>query len=151
VNRTWEGIRVRSRIIKKSATLREAITGDTPAHNAYVRMRLAGSYGYMSGIWSQKNDFVRTIALESRVRDILQKLMEQDPSNASYQHYFYESSYWLGFYRQTSGDTDGALRTYRKLCADLDSFVAADPREAGAKADLARCERSLGALLVAKR
>src|SRR5215831_6084770 len=88
---------------------------------------------------------------KARVRDILQKLMEQDPSNASYQHYFYESSYWLGFYRQTSGDTDGALRTYRKLCADLDSFVAADPREAGAKADLARCERSLGALLVAKR
>ena len=135
---------------QKSATLREAITGDTPAHNAYVRMRLAGSYGYMSGIWFGKNDFARAIALEGKARDILQKLMDQDPSNARYQHYFNESSYWLAFYRQSSGDSEGALRTYRKVCADLDSFVAADPREAGAKADLARCERSLGVLLVAK-
>ena len=52
---------------RKSATIREAITGGSPAFRVGVQTRLAGVYGYMAGVEHLKGDLDAAITLQGRM------------------------------------------------------------------------------------
>jgi eukaryotic-like serine/threonine-protein kinase len=134
--------------LQKSAALRESIVADSPAHHSQVQMRLAGTYGRMSGFYAVQNNYSQAILFQRKAEDIMGKMAEQDPTNATYKHYQYQGHYWAGFYLEHSGDFRQALHNYQESLQVLQALSAVDPNEVSTKHDVGLCQRSIGALLI---
>jgi tetratricopeptide (TPR) repeat protein len=124
---------------RKSAAIRESIAGGSPT----VRSRLAGTYGYMATILATQGNVSQAIALQNKSLEIMTRLSEDDPTNASYRQHRDEAYYWLGFFLERDGDSSQALLDYRQALADFDALASADPKEVLAKEYEGMCSWAL--------
>jgi non-specific serine/threonine protein kinase/serine/threonine-protein kinase len=131
---------------RKSAAIREAIAADSPI----VQSRLAGTYGYMAGILDFQGDTNQALVLQRKALDIMKKLSDANPDNATHREFLDEAYYWVGFYLEKQGDFAQALLNYRRALAGFQELASADPREVRTKLNVGRCEKSIGTALVSE-
>jgi serine/threonine protein kinase len=132
---------------KKSAAIREGITGESPVLHREIQSRLAGVYGYMSGVVHQMGDLEGAISLQSKSHDILAQMVATDPQNASLKEFLLQTDYWIGYYMAEKGRPEQALADYRQALAGYQELTSADPKDALAKQYLGQCYVSIGAVL----
>ena len=106
---------------RKSAAIRESITGGSPAFQASVQTRLAGVYGYMSGVVRLQGDLDSALALQSKARDILALQVKADPQNATLQQFLLQGEFWVGYYLDEKGLPGQALAHFRRHSRDIKS------------------------------
>ncbi len=135
---------------RKSAAVREAITGGSPAFQAYVQTRLAGVYGYMSGVVHLQGDLDSALALQSKSRDILARLAASDPNNATLRQFLLQAEYGVGYSLAEKGLPAQALAHYRVALAGYRKLASADKHDVLALRYLGRCYGSKGAALAAQ-
>src|SRR5208283_2980066 len=135
---------------RKSAAIREAITGGSPGFQAYVQTRLAGVYGYMSGVVHLQGDLDGALALQSKSRDILARLANSDPQNATRQQFLLQAEYWVGYYLAEKGLPAQALPHYQVALAGYQKFTSADAHDVLAMRYLGKCYMSTGQALAAE-
>lgn len=135
---------------RKSAAIREAITGGSPAFQAYVQTRLAGVYGYMSGVVHMQGDLDSALTLQSRARDILARQVESDPQNATLRQFLLQGEYWVGYYLAEKGLRAQALPHFQAALVGYQKLTAADAHDALAMRYLGKCYMSLGTALAAE-
>jgi eukaryotic-like serine/threonine-protein kinase len=135
---------------RKSATIREAITGGTPAFQEYVQSRLAGVYGYMSGVVHSQGDIDGAIILQTKGRDIIARQLMADPQNATLQQFFLQGEYWVGYYLAEKGLPAQALPHFQTAFAGYQKLTSADARDALAMRYLGTCYREIGKALAAE-
>jgi serine/threonine protein kinase len=82
---------------RKSAQMRETIVFTSSELQGNLQTRLAGTYGYMAGVFSKRGDYDQAIAMQTKSMVILKTLSAADPGNATYNHCICESHYWTGF------------------------------------------------------
>ena len=135
---------------RKSAVIREAITAGSKESREFVQTRLAGSYGYMSGVANQQGDIDQALTLETKARDILARLDEADPNNATLHQFLLQAEYWVGYYLMEKGLPTLALPRYQFALAGYQTLFAADPKNMLAMSYLGRCFMSRGIALAAE-
>jgi len=131
---------------RKSVAIRESIAPSLPQ----ARRRLAGTYGFMAPILLLRGETDQAILLERKSVDMMTKLSEEAPTNASYREYRDQAYYWLGYSLEKGGDTSEALVDYRRALADFETLASADPKEVLGKEYVAMCQRGIGSTLVAQ-
>jgi len=132
---------------RKSAAIRETIiAGSSPRHTS-TEVRLAGTYGSMSGILFLQRDFEQAILLQSKAVDIMRELSESDPTNATFRRFLYDGHYWVGYYFQRKGDPEQSLLNYRLALTGFESLLSADPKEVRSRLGVAQCEHGIGTAL----
>jgi non-specific serine/threonine protein kinase/serine/threonine-protein kinase len=134
---------------RKSAAIREAITGGSPAFQAFVQTRLAGVYGYMSGVAHLQGDLDSAISLQSRGRDIIAMQLKSDPENATLRQFLLQGEYWVGYYLAEKGLPAQALPHFQAALAGYQKLTSADTHDVLAMRYLGRCYMSVGAALAA--
>jgi len=134
---------------RKSAAIREAITGGSPAFQAHVQTMLAGVYGYMSGAMHLQGDLDAALSLQSKARDILARQVEADPQNATLQQYLLQSEYWVGYYLAEKGLPAQALPHYQVALAGYEKLTSADTPDVLARRYLGQCYVGIGRALAA--
>lgn len=134
---------------RRSASIREAITGGSPAFQASVQTRLAGVYGYMSGIANLQGDPDSALSFQSKARDILARQLESNPQNARLQQFLLENEYWVGYFLAQKGLPAQALPHYQAALAGYKKLVAADPQDVLVGRYLGKCYMSIGLALAA--
>jgi eukaryotic-like serine/threonine-protein kinase len=135
---------------RKSAAIREAIKGGSPVFQAYVQTRLAGVYGYMSGVVYDQGDKDAAIALQSKSRDILARQAEADSQNATLRQFLLQAEYWVGYYLAEKGLPAQALPHFQAALAGYQKLTSADAHDALAMRYLGRCYGSIGKALAAE-
>ena len=135
---------------RKSAAIREAITGGSPAFQAFVQTRLAGVYGYMSGVVHMQGDTDSALALQSKSRDILARQVKGDPQNATLRQFLLQAEYWMGYYLDEKGLPAQALPHFQTALAGYQALTSADAHDALAMRYLSRCYWSVGTALAAE-
>lgn len=131
---------------RKSAGIREAISFTSAAQQATMQTRLAGTYGYMAGVFSQLGDQDQAIVMQTRAMGILTRLADADPGNASYRQYLYESLYWTGYYQQHKNLLHEALVNFQQALVGFEAISAADPDEIRARRYVGFCHTSIGSV-----
>ena len=134
---------------RKSAAIREAIRGGSPAFQAYVQTRLAGVYGYMSGVVNLQGNLDAALSLQSKARDILAGQVKSDPQNATLRQFLLQGEYWVGYYLVEKGLPAEALPHYQAALAGYQKLASADPQDALVMRYLGRCYMSIGTALAA--
>jgi serine/threonine protein kinase len=134
----------------KSATIREAITGGSPAFRTGVQTRLAGVYGYMAGVEHLKGDLDAAISLQGKAHDILVPQVEADPQNARLQQFVLENEYWTGYYLAEKSLPAQALPHLQAALAGYRKLTIADPHDVLAMRYLGKCYMSVGKALAAE-
>jgi len=129
----------------KSAEIREAIAGDSP----FLRSRLAGTYSFVAGILQPQGDYDRAIVLQRKSLDIIRKVSDADPTNATYREFLNEAYCWVGYHSEKKGDLAQASLNYRQALAGFEALTSADPKEARTRLYVGMCEKSIGTVLVA--
>ena len=132
---------------RKSAAVRESITGGSPIFQTGVKTRLAGAYGYLSGVESQQGDLEQAIALQTKAGDILASLLASDPNNATLKEFSLQSEYWVGYYLAKKGSLAEALAHYAVALGGYQKLVADDPKDALATRYLGQVYVSQGVTL----
>jgi non-specific serine/threonine protein kinase/serine/threonine-protein kinase len=132
---------------RKSAAIRESIVPATPL----VQSRLAGTYSFMAGIVNLQGNNPQALELQRKALEIEQKLLEANPTNATYREYRDQAEYWLGYFFAKHGDATQALSKYRPALADFQALAAVDPSNVRIQEYLARCNESIGSALLAKQ
>ncbi len=135
---------------RKSAAIREAITGGSPVFQAYVQTRLAGVYGYMSGVAHLQGDLDSALSLQSRSRDILARQVKSSPQNATLQQFLLQAEYWVGYYLAAKGLPAQALPHYQVALAGYQKLTSADAHDVLAMRYLGQCYMSTGQALAAE-
>jgi tetratricopeptide (TPR) repeat protein len=135
---------------RKSAAIREAITGGSPAFQAFVQTRLAGVYGYMSGVVHMQGDTDSALALQSKSRDILARQVKADPQNATLRQFLLQAEYWVGYYLEEKGLPAQALPHFQTALAGYQALTSIDAHNALAMRYLSRCYWSVGKALAAE-
>ena len=131
---------------QKSAAIRETIASESPI----VQTRLAGTYGFMAPILWNKGDHAEAMLVQRKATEIMKKLSDSDPNNATYREYLDEAYYWTGSYQEKDGDRSQALVNYRRALGDFQGLAAADPHEVRTREYVAMCHSSIGRVLIAK-
>ncbi|MGC2822298.1 MAG: serine/threonine-protein kinase [Candidatus Sulfotelmatobacter sp.] len=134
---------------RKSATIREAITGGSPAFRVGVQTRLAGVYGYMAGVEHLKGDLDAAITLQGKAHDILVPQVKADPRNARLQQFVLENEYWTGYYLAEKSLPAQALPHLQTALAGYRKMTLADPHDVLAMRYLGKCYMSVGKALAA--
>ncbi|MGP0098284.1 MAG: protein kinase domain-containing protein, partial [Terriglobales bacterium] len=134
---------------RKSITIREAITGGSPQFQTYVKSRLAGSYGYLSGVVRLSGDTDQAIALQTKARDILAELSAADPNNATLRQFLLQCEFWIGYYLNKKNALVQALPHLQVAIDGYQKLLAADPKDTLAAGYLARCYTAEGTALAA--
>ncbi|MGC2645432.1 MAG: serine/threonine-protein kinase [Candidatus Sulfotelmatobacter sp.] len=134
---------------RKSATIREAITGGSPAFRVGVQTRLAGVYGYMAGVEHLKGDLDAAITLQGKAHDILVPQVKADPQNARLQQFVLENEYWTGYYLAEKSLPAQALPHFQAALAGYRKMTLADPHDVLAMRYLGKCYMSMGKALAA--
>ena len=135
---------------RKSAAIRESITGGSPAFKAHVQTRLAGVYGYMSGIAHLQGDLDAAIALQSKARDIVAEQVKSNPQNATLRQFLLQGEYWVGYYLAEKGLPAQALPHFQTALTGYQKLTAADPHDVLAMRYLGQCYMSKGRALAAE-
>ncbi len=135
---------------RKSAAIRESITGGSPAFQASVQTRLAGVYGYMSGVVRLQGDLDSALALQSKARDILALQVKADPQNATLQQFLLQGEFWVGYYLDEKGLPGQALAHFQTALAGYQKLTLADAHDALAMRYLGMCDRGIGQALAAE-
>jgi serine/threonine protein kinase/tetratricopeptide (TPR) repeat protein len=135
---------------RKSASIRESITGGTPAFQASVQTRLAGVYGYLSGVVHLQGDTEAALMLQTKGRDIIARQLKADPQNATLQQFFLQGEYWVGYYLAEEGLPAQALPHFQIALAGYQKLTSADARDALAMRYLGVCYREIGKALAAE-
>jgi serine/threonine protein kinase len=135
---------------RKSAAIREGITGGSPAFQAMVQTRLAGVYGYMAGIMDVQGDVDSALSFQSKSRDILDRQIKSGHGNPRFEQYLLESEYWVGFYLADKGLTEQALSHFRIALTGFQKLTDADAHDALAMRYLGKCYMSQGRTLAAQ-
>ena len=135
---------------RKSAAIREAISGGSPAFQAFVQTRLAGVYGYMSGVVHMQGDTDSALALQSKSRDILARQVKADPQNATLRQFLLQAEYWMGYYLAEKGLPAQALPHFQTALAGYQELTSADAHDALAMRYLSQCYGSIGRALAAE-
>jgi len=128
----------------QSARIREAQHNDSPAIQARIETRLAGTYGHLSGTLSRLGDLNQAITMQTKSRDIMQGLSQAAPQNASYREYLSEGNYWVGYYQMQAGRFPEARQNYENALSGFDTLSTADPSDTRTRANVAMCNRGLG-------
>ncbi len=131
---------------RKSATIREETVFTSPALEANMQTRLAGTYGFMAGVFNRQGDLDQAIAMQVKAMAILKRLAEADPENATYQHYICESYYWTGYYEQKKNELPAALANLQQALVGFQRISAADPAEVRARRYIGYCYTHIGAI-----
>jgi serine/threonine protein kinase len=134
---------------QRSATIREAITGGSPAFRTGVQTRLAGVYGYMAGIEHLRGDLDAAISLQGKAHDILVPQVKADPQNARLQQFVLENEYWTGYYLAEKNLAGQALPHLQAALAGYRKLTLADPHDVLAMRYLGKCYMSVGKALSA--
>ena len=132
---------------KKSAAIREGITGGSTVLQSQVQSRLAGVYGYMSGVVYELGNIDDAIILQTKSHDILAKMLVSDPQNGSLKEFLLQTDYWIGYYFVQKKQPDQALAKYREALAGYRELTGADAKDALAKEYLGKCYVSVGSVL----
>jgi non-specific serine/threonine protein kinase/serine/threonine-protein kinase len=135
---------------RKSAAIREAITGGSPAFQANIQTRLAGVYGYMSGVVHSQGDLDSAISLQTKARDILAAQVRVDPQNATLMQFLLQGEYWVGYYLAEKGLPAQALPHFQTALAGYRKLTAADAHDVLAMRYLGMCYGSIGKALAAE-
>jgi tetratricopeptide (TPR) repeat protein len=131
---------------QKSAAVLEPIA----AGSRIAQAHLAGTYGYMAPLLQSRGDRAQAIAVQRKSLEILRKLSESDPTNATRREFMDEAYYWMGFYLEQDGDFPQALVNYRHALADFEALASKDPGEVRTRRYVAICYRSIGTSLVSQ-
>jgi non-specific serine/threonine protein kinase/serine/threonine-protein kinase len=131
---------------QKSAAIREPIAQASPQ----VQTRLAGTYGFMAPILWYSGNHAEAIEVQRKAFELMKKLSEASPENASYREFLDEAYYWTGYYQEKSGNYGTAVVSYRRALADFQALAAADPKEVRTRHYVAISTESLGTALVGK-
>ena len=131
---------------RESAAIREKIASESPV----VQTRLAGTYGFMAPILWRMGNHAEATLVQRKAQDIMKKLSDSEPGNATYREFLDEAHYWTGLYQADSGDLSQALLNYRTALAGFQQLSAADPKEVRTKEYVALCYKSIGKALVIK-
>lgn len=134
---------------RRSASIRETITGGSPAFHASVQTRLAGVYGYMSGLVHLQGDLDAALSFQNKARDILARQLESNPKNPKLQQFQLENEYWIGYYLAEKGLPAQAWPHYKVALAGYQKLTAADPKDVLVMRYLGKCYMSLGRALAA--
>jgi serine/threonine protein kinase len=134
---------------RKSTAIREAITGGSPVFQAYVQTRLAGVYGYMSGVVHLQGNLDTALSLQSKARDILAGQVKSDPQNATLRQFLLQGEYWVGYYLAEKGLPAQALPHYQAALAGYQKLASADSQDALVMRYLGECYMSIGTALAA--
>jgi serine/threonine protein kinase/tetratricopeptide (TPR) repeat protein len=135
---------------RKSATIREAIRGGTPAFQSHVQTMLAGVYGYMSGVEYTRGDLNSAISLQSKSRDILAAQLKTDPQNPTEQEFLLQAEYWIGYYLVEKGLPGQALPHFQIAFAGYRKLAAADAHNVLAMRYLGMCYGGIARALAAE-
>jgi eukaryotic-like serine/threonine-protein kinase len=134
---------------RNSAEIREKITGGPPQFLLVVRTKLAGAYGYRSGVEYNLGHIDEAIQLQTKAGQILTDLVATDRNNVTLRGFFFQSQYWLGYYLLKKGTPGEALNHYKVALAGYQKLTSEDPKDAFAKRSLAGCYSKLGTALAA--
>lgn len=134
---------------RRSAEIRERISEGSPAFLLSVKTKLAGAYGYLSGVESERGNLDEAIQLQSKAHDILSRLLATDPNNATLFGFLLQSDYWIGYYLFKKGMPAEALKHYKIALAGDQKLAAADQKDKLAARNLADCYVSIGRALAA--
>jgi eukaryotic-like serine/threonine-protein kinase len=134
---------------RKSAAIRETITGGSPAFQASVQTMLAGVYGFMSGIEHLRGNIDSALSLQSKGRDIIARQIKSDPRNATLQQYLLEGEYWVGYYLAEKGLPAQALPHFEAALAGYQKLTSADAHNVLTMRYLGQCYMSIGRALAA--
>jgi non-specific serine/threonine protein kinase/serine/threonine-protein kinase len=135
---------------RKSAAIREAIVGGSPAFQAGVRTRLAGVYGYMAGVEHLRGNLDAAVSLQGKAHDILAPQVQADPQNARLQQFILENEYWTGYYLAEKGSPAQALPHLRAALSGYQRLTSADPQDVLAMRYLGKSYMSMGKALAAE-
>lgn len=134
---------------RTSIAVREHIVGGDAQFQRFVKLRLAGSYGYMSGVVHQQGDLAQAVKLQTKARDILAGLYATNPDNATIHQFLLQGEYWVGYYLELEKMYMQALPHLESALAGYAKLAAADPNDSLATRYLALCYGSEGAALAA--
>jgi eukaryotic-like serine/threonine-protein kinase len=134
---------------RNSAAIREKITDGPPQFLLVVRTKLAGAYGYLSGVEYRQGHVDQAIQLQTKARQILSDLLATDTNNATLRGFLFQSEYWLGYYLVKKGMPAEALNHYQVAFAGYQKLTTEDPKDAFARRSLAGCYMSMGIALAA--
>lgn len=131
---------------QKSAAIRQPLANTSPL----VQTRLAGTYGYMAPILWHSGQHAEAIDVQQKALELMKKLSEANPDNASYREFFDEAYYWTAYYQERSGNYATAVANYRRALADFQALSSADPNEVRSKRYVMISTEGLGTALAAK-
>ena len=132
---------------RKSAAIRENITGGSAEVQLDNQTKLAGSYGYLAGIESLQGNQDEAIQLTSKARAILERLLTMQPNNATIRGFFLQAEYWTGYYLEKKGLPAQAIPHYKVALAGHEQLAAQDPKNKLSLRNLGNCYESLGIAL----
>lgn len=132
-----------------AAVIREKITSGPPQFLLVVRTKLAGAYGYLSGVEYHQGHLDQAIQLQTKAGQILSELLATDANNVTLRGFLFQSEYWLGYYLLKKGTPAEALKHYRIALAGYQKLTSEDPNDAFARRSLAGSYMSLGNALAA--
>lgn len=134
---------------RKSAAVRESISGGPEKLQVFVQTRLAGSYGYLSGVVFEQGELDQAVQLQTKARDIVAQLLANDPNNATLKEFDLQGEYWIGYYLYKKSMPAEALKHYKIALAGYQKLTAQDPKDTLAMRYLGECYMSQGIALAA--
>ena len=135
----------------RSASIRETIQGGSADFQKLVLIRLAGTYGYWSGIEYGLGKLDQAIPLQEKASRILAKLLAADPRNSTVRQFLAQSDFWAGYYLARKGATAQALARLEVVLHRYQALVAADPHDAMALQYLAQSHREISEIYLRQR
>ncbi len=135
---------------RNSAAIREKITDIPPQFLLVVRTKLAGAYGYRSGVEFNLGHIDEAIQLQTKAGQLLSELLAKEPNNATIHGFLLQSEYWVGYYLSKKGEPAQALKHYQIAQAGYQKLTAEDPKDALALRSLGKCYESEGIAFAAQ-
>lgn len=132
---------------RNSAAIREKITTGPRQFLRVVRTKLAGAYGYLSGVEYHQGHLDQAVQLQTKAGQILSELLITDANNATVRGFLFQSEYWLGYYLVKKGMPGAALKHYEFALAGYQRLTSQDPKDAFARRSLASCYMGRGIAL----
>ena len=129
---------------RRSAAIREAITGGSPAFQAQVQMYLAGLYDYMGEVRYLQGNVDEALLLQTKARDTMARLAKSDPRNATFEQFHLQAEFGVGYYLSQEGLNRQALRHYQIALAGYRKLTSSDPHDVVVKRYFARCYMRIG-------
>jgi len=134
----------------KSIEIRQKISSGSRQLRVDNQTKLAGSYGYLSGVVFEQGHLEEAVQLQTKARDIVAGLLSNDPNNATLEEFVLQGDYWIGYYLFKKGEPGEALKHYKIALAGYQKLTAEDPKDMLAKRYLGDCYMSRGVALAAK-